>query len=330
MKSKLLINTVLGVSLLAPLTVQSKVNPIEQRIMKFYDNPFKYLEEHFKQRQIDKFNEIETKRLEEMKITKTVKDKGQMELEELVYLGLIAEVGYPSFDLEAYKAQAVAIRTFILSNIKHKGKGFDLCGTTCCFALPDDKKIQGFTQEQLNRFKQAQEETKGQVLTYDGEIISTPVFFAYGHGQTNAPEDVWSNSDNNKYPYLKPVDTPEMKQPQEIVMDKQEFLNKLNVKSFDEIDIKDRAFSGYVKSVRVGNKSYKGDKIRDLIKGLKSGNFHLYDLGDKVKIVAYGYGHGIGMSQFGADTMAKQGKTYDEILKHYYTGIEIQQLSDLL
>lgn len=251
-----------------------------------------------------------------------VKDMGKMDLEELVYYGLIAEMGYPSFNIEAYKAQAVAIRTFILNQHKHDNDPYDFCGTTHCFAIADTKKIQGFTSQQLDRFKKAVEDTKGQVITYKGKMISTPVFFAYGAHKTNTPNDVWG-SDNSRYPYLKSVDTPEYKPPQELLFKKSEFLDKLGIKSMGDFVIMDKNYNGYNKKIKVGNNYYNGDKLRSKL-GLKSGIFTLYDYGHNVMLRSYGYGHGVGMSQFGADVYAKRGKDYKWILKHYYTGVEIE------
>ena len=255
---------------------------------------------------------------------------GKMELEEIVYNGLIAEMGYPSFNIEAYKAQAVAIRTFALSNKKHDGELFDLCGTTCCFVVADEKKKSKFTQEQLNRFKRAVEETKGEILTYNDKIISTPIFFAYGHNSTNTPNDVW-NSDNNRYPYLQSVETPEKIEPQIIEYTKDEFCKLLNIDSFEAFKILRKNDNGYNKDIEIQTLPmydyfyYNGNQLRSTLK-LKSGNFNIYNEGDKIKIVCYGYGHGVGMSQYGANEYANQGWNYKDILKHYYQGTNVSTI----
>lgn len=277
----------------------------------------------------------EKKRLKEIeeKSYFAVKNVGDVHIEELVYNGLIAEMGYPSFDIEAYKAQAVAIRTFILSNKKHKGTGYDLCGTTCCFVLADEKKKAGFTEQQLERFRQATEGTKGQVLYYGDEIISTPVFFAYGHRTTNTPNDIW-NSDNNRYPYLKSVDTPEKVKPQIIEYTQEEFCKRLGIEKFEHFKILNKNFSGYNKDIEIQElpaydfSYYNGNQLRSDL-GLKSGNFDIYLLDNgNIEIVCYGYGHGVGMSQYGANQYAKQGWNYEKILKHYYTGVEVCNYED--
>lgn len=254
--------------------------------------------------------------------TKIIKNVGKQKIEDIVLNGLIAEMGYPSFDIEAYKAQAVAIRTLIKTNKKHEGEGFDLCGTTHCFVIADNNKKSKFSPTQLERFKQAVKETEGELIYYNNKPISTPVFFAYGHNTTNLPSDVWVGGDD-KYPYLKRVDTLEKIDPQVIIYDKQDFLNRLNVESLQDINIKQVNFNGYVREIEINGKIFKGDKLRPIL-GLKSGNFSLYDEGEKIKIICYGYGHGIGMSQYGANEMAKKGYKYKDILKHYYQGTDIK------
>lgn len=254
--------------------------------------------------------------------SKTVKGLGTQKIEDIVLGGLIAEMGYPSFGIEAYKAQAVAIRTFIETNNKHKGEGFDLCGTTHCFVIADEKKKAQFTKEQLDKFKRAVKETEGELIYYNNKPISTPVFFAYGHQTTNLPSDVWVGGDD-KYPYLKRVETLESVKPQTIVFNKKDFLEKLGIKRMNQIKIKKVNPNGYVREVEINGVTYKGDKLRSNL-GLKSGNFIIYDQGNTVKIVCYGYGHGVGMSQYGANEMAKKGYKYYEILKHYYQGTEIK------
>lgn len=267
---------------------------------------------------------------EERMNTYIVKGIGSVNIEEIVYNGLIAEMGYPSFNLEAYKAQAVAIRTFIKSNKKHKGEGYDLCGTTCCFVYADDKKKQGFKPEQLERFRKAVEETKGELIYYDNKVITTPVFFAYGHNMTNTPNDIWG-SDNNRYPYLKSVNTLEKKEPQEIEYTQEEFCKRLGIDNIEHFKIVSKNFNGYNEMISLQQRPcydfyiYNGNQLRSKL-GLKSGIFDVYLLDNgNVKIVCYGYGHGVGMSQFGANELANQGYNYEDILKHYYTGVEIKK-----
>ena len=267
------------------------------------------------------------KDVEERMNTYMVKDVGRVNIEEIVYNGLIAEMGYPSFNLEAYKAQAVAIRTFIKSNKKHKGENYDLCGDTCCFVYADEKKKQGFKPEQLERFRKAVEETKGELIYYDNKIITTPVFFAYGHNTTNNATDVWGGN----YPYLQSVNTPEKKEPQEIEYTQEEFCKRLGIDNIERFKIISKNYNGYNKTISLQElpcydfSFYNGNKIRNKL-DLKSGIFDIYLLDNgNIKIVCYGYGHGVGMSQYGANELANQGYNYKEILKHYYTGVEIKK-----
>lgn len=252
--------------------------------------------------------------------TYTVKNKGQMNIEDIVLEGLIAEMGYSSFDIEAYKAQAVAIRTYIKSNKKHRGEGYDLCGTTHCFVLADQKKKDGFTSEQLKKFEQAVKETEGEYIYYNNKIIDSVPFFAYAHNTTNDSKDVWGGG----RPYLVEVDTLEKVKPQELIYDRQDFFNKMNIDSLDDIQILDRTYSGYIRKIKINNGEFNGNKLREILP-LKSGNFDIYDEGEKIRIVCYGYGHGVGMSQYGANELAKQGCNYKQILQHYYKGVEVKR-----
>lgn len=261
-------------------------------------------------------------KIENKEIKLVVKDKGLMRLEDIVLDGLIAEMGYPSFDIEAYKAQAVAIRTFAMSVKKHKNDNFDLCGTTCCFAMADDNKKSKFSSEQMDRFRKAVKDTKGEIIVYQGEIVDTPVFFAYGHKSTNTPEDVWKSSDNNKYPYLQSVPTIENVEPQKIIYNINDFLKLINAKSLEDIEFKKINANGYVKEIVIAGETFNGNELRKKL-NLKSGNFIIENNHDTIEITCYGYGHGVGMSQYGANELAKKGYEYKDILKHYYQGTEI-------
>ena len=117
----------------------------------------------------------------------------------------------------------------------------------------------------------------------------------------------------------------------EIVLTKEEFVNKIKQKhsdlvidfsATDAIHIKERTDSGRVKTLKVGNLELAGVEVRSIL-GLRSTNFKFVIEGDNIKFSVIGYGHGVGMSQTGADALAKQGKNYEEIIKHFYVGVEI-------
>lgn len=282
---------------------------------------FKNIDELIKETILNNINNsFITKEVNEQYIT--VKDLDKIKIEDVVLGGLIAEMGYPSFNIEAYKAQAIAIRTFIKTNKKHEGEGFDLCGTTCCFVIADEEKKKKFSFEQLERFKKAVKETEGQLIYYNDEPIKTPVFFSYGHKTTNLPSDVWNGNDE-KYPYLKRVETLENIKPQVKEYDKKHFFGVLGVKNMSDIKINEINSNGYVKEIEINGIKYKGNELRSKLE-IKSGNFTIEEEGNKIKLTCYGYGHGVGMSQHGANIMAINGANYIDILTHYYKDVKIK------
>lgn len=117
----------------------------------------------------------------------------------------------------------------------------------------------------------------------------------------------------------------------------EELINKLKEKYEDiqidfgneeDLKITEYTDSGRVKTVKFGNHELSGVETRTLL-GLKSTNFEIIKEDNKIKFEVKGYGHGVGMSQTGADTMAKQGSNYEEIIKHFYIGVEIKEINSL-
>ena len=120
----------------------------------------------------------------------------------------------------------------------------------------------------------------------------------------------------------------------EVVLSKEDLINKLktkyediniNFENEDDIKILEHTDSGRVKTIKFGNHELSGVETRTLL-GLKSTNFEVQKQDGNIKFTVKGYGHGVGMSQTGADTMAKQGKNYEEIIKHFYSGVEITNM----
>ena len=170
---------------------------------------------------------------------------------------------------------------------------------------------------------------KGEYLTYKGEIAQT-VYHDTSSGKTETAENMWGSA----IEYLTSVQSVgDILNPEyltKVSVAKDEFvrlLSKNDVKiSSDklksEIEIISRTESGTVLSIKLGDKTLKGTKIREIF-NLRSANFDISITDDKVEFTVRGYGHGVGMSQYGANEMAKQGSSYDEILKWYYKGCEI-------
>ncbi|WP_246615212.1 stage II sporulation protein D [Clostridium thailandense] len=269
-----------------------------------------------------------------------------MNLEEYI-IGVVAAEMPVEFGIEALKAQAVAARTFALAHMEEYGgkkyksnTGANVCDTVeCQVFMNKNDRLKSWPvskgEEYWNKVTEAVKETSGEVLTYNGKVIDEPLFFAVSGGKTENGIDVFKDD----RPYLKSVYSPgEERAPKfrsSLKISYLEFIRKisseysnsginlLNIKN--QVDIKDRNEGGSVKEIKIGKITISGVKFRSIM-GLNSSNFNIKFNSNNMEIDCTGYGHGVGMSQWGADAMAKQGKNYKEILKHYYSGIEIVKI----
>ena len=265
----------------------------------------------------------------------------EMSLEEYI-VGVVSAEMPVSYELEALKAQAVAARTYTYD--KMLGNGCDRSEAVIC---TDSSHCQAYCDEQGRREKwgdsfeknekklrEAVEQTKGQILEYDGQPI-VALFHSTSGGHTEDVENVYGNA----LPYLRGVESPgEESAPRyqrTISVTKKEFVEKLMQEDesaqitednvADSIGDYQRTASGRVQSVKIGNAKFTGKQIRSLFT-LDSTDFSFAFEEDVVKITTKGYGHGVGMSQVGANAMAKQGSNYEQILTHYYTGVTLAQM----
>lgn len=273
------------------------------------------------------------------------KESGQIEempLDEYL-LGVISAEMPASFEQEALNAQAVVARTYTLYSIMHnqnKHEGADICDdSNCCQAwISKEKRLEKWNEENRNEYwnkiVQAINNTLGKIITYNGEIIDA-FFHSNSGGKTETPVNVWGGTN---YPYLQSVETSGedaySQYSSEVILSKEELDLKMKEKhpefqidylAEDAIKILEYTDSNRVKTIKIGNINLSGTEIRGLL-GLKSTNFNVLIEDNNIKFSVIGYGHGVGMSQTGADSMAKQGKRYDEIIKHFYTSVEIQDL----
>lgn len=247
-----------------------------------------------------------------------------------------------SFDDEALKAQAIAARTFVTSRkIKAcpNANGGDVCDSTHCQVyINKDEKIKLWGEkgnEYWDKISKAVDDTAGKVLSFNDELVLYPQFFSTSSGNTENSVDVFSNA----IPYLVSVKSEgeniAPKYETEFTFSIDEFINKINslyvdagltTSSLNEnIEILTRSEAGGVKEIRFGGQTVKGIEFR-ISFGLSSTNFEYSIDGNNIVFKCKGYGHGVGMSQWGANVMGKNGAKYDEILKHYYTGIDIKNL----
>ena len=266
-------------------------------------------------------------------------------LEEYIK-GVIAAEMPASFEMEALKAQAVAARTYVYKRLLGMGgsgcslhPGADVCDDpTHCQAWINKtqmlKKWGIFSYyHYYSKINQAVMGTKGLVIFYNNEPID-PVFFSTSNGKTENSEDVWENY----VPYLRSVISPGEESSQKFISTKQIpvdevvrlisqkwpdiTVNTLNPES--QWKVLERSAGGRIKTMQIGQKVIKGSEFRMLF-GLNSADISWERVGKNIKFTCKGYGHGVGMSQYGANAMAKKGSSFEEILKHYYTGVEIRQ-----
>lgn len=235
-----------------------------------------------------------------------------------------------SYEIEALKAQAVAARTYTLKKMEtNKNNAFDLVDNTNDQVYLDDDKMRnnwGQNYEKyIKKIKQAVNETSGEYLTYDGKIIKA-FFFSTSSGKTENCKDVFGEN----LPYLVSVSSIwDEKSPSYLdkkIYTKEEFYQKLNLPFNDNLDIEiKRNETNSINTITINNNEMKGTDFRYEL-DLKSTNIDINEVDNKIEIISKGFGHGVGLSQYGAQEMALKGYKYDEILKYYYQGTEFKKI----
>ena len=307
-----------------PIIFTKKYTPQEEA-SNVQENEYDY-----KQYNTIKLLHIETGEIEEVNI------------DEYLY-GVVSAEMPASFHEEALKAQATVARTYtiykILNGSKHEGA--DICDSaSCCQAWisKEDRYAKWNEAERENnwgKIVKAVESTKGQIITYEGSPINA-FFHSNSGGTTETPTNVWGGTN---YPYLQTVETSGeeayTQYSSNVILTKNEVIQKIkefysdceiNFENENEVQILEYTESGRVKTIKFGNKEISGVEARTIF-GLRSAKFTVKVEGNNVIFEVLGYGHGVGMSQTGADSMAKLGNDYQTIIKHYYTGVEIQNVS---
>ena len=258
-------------------------------------------------------------------------DDGQIENMELeTYITSVVLREMPtSFETEALKAQAVVARTYALRRQESGGKHIaaDVCTSpSCCqgYCSTDEYLADGGTTDAVEKVKDAVYSTKNEVLTYKGKLAEATYFSCSG-GKTEDALAVWGSD----IPYLQSVESPGEENAgaytDSVTFTKNEFISKLGCGSSEgSVRIEDITYTngGGVDMITVCGTTYKGTELRKLL-GLRSTSFSITCVGDSITVTTKGYGHRVGMSQYGADAMALNGSTYEEILAHYYVGTKI-------
>lgn len=269
----------------------------------------------------------------------------EMPLEEYVN-GVVAAEMPAGFEPEALKAQAVAARTFAVKNMAAFG-GSGLAEHPGADISTDHRSGQAWlSEEQLKerwgaaypkyreKITRAVADTAGMIAVYNGEPIHA-VFHSTSGARTASAKEVWGSD----YPYLVSVDCPwDQNAPR--YQDTKEFaladietilgagsgvVTALKTGSSGAVAVLNRTDSGRVDKMRIGSSVLSGVEIRDKM-GLRSTNFTFSVQGDKLVVKTIGYGHGVGLCQYGANGMAKEGRDFRQILTHYYTGVSLRNI----
>ena len=261
----------------------------------------------------------------------------EMDLNEYLW-GVVAAEMPASFELEALKAQAVAARTYSLNKAGQAANHpeADLCTDhTCCQAWSAREKAQANwgdnAQTYTDKITRAVAETNGEVALYEGSLISA----LYHSSSTDTTQDavaVWGGN----VPYLKSVPSPEGEEVPDyhstVTYPSQETRDRILQAKPEAVLEGDPANwftnavysdGGSVLTIDLGGVTVSGHEARTIF-DLRSASFTVETTPDSVTFSVTGYGHGVGMSQYGANAMAAEGKTYQEILQHYYTGITVE------
>ena len=242
-------------------------------------------------------------------------------------IGVVAAEMPATFSIEALKAQAVAARTFSYKKLINNKIDINNLTSDKGQAYYTKEDMKSSWKESFNEYydkiSKAVLSTKGEVITYNGDIINS-YYFSLSNGKTENSSNVFGEAK-----YLVSVDSPWDVNNKSYSIDtsisKDAFKKTINIK--DNIYINDikRTSTNHVEYIIINNRKYTGVEFRKLF-NLRSTDFNIDINDNEVIINTKGYGHGVGMSQYGANSMAKEGKTYDEIIKYYYQGVMINKI----
>jgi stage II sporulation protein D len=259
--------------------------------------------------------------------------------------GVLAAEMPAEFEPEALKAQAIAARTYIVRRMA-EGDLSSMPAEAAGAIVTDTVMHQAYLSEQdlrerwgmfayarnIDKLTRAVNETQGEVLTYGGEPIYA-TFFSTSNGFTEDSENYWGDA----FPYLRSVKSPwdQLYSPKFKAVTKlarSDVYSKLGLsqtKGSLNLTVLEKSPAGRVLSIKAGGETFTGRQFRERL-GLPSSDFTWTLKGQTLEFTTKGYGHGVGMSQWGANALAKQGKTAKEILRYYYTGVDIVSLAEVL
>ena len=252
-------------------------------------------------------------------------------LEEYI-VGVLAGEMPISFDIEALKAQAVASRSYALKRIEYnKNNDYDVVDSIMNQVYLDNNYLKNAWNnsyiKNINKLRTVVNSTLDEYLEYDGKVVDA-LFFSTSNGYTEDSSNVFDFDCE----YLKSVESPWDEDVSSVFKTSKnipltEFYQQLNL-SYDKnlnIEIIKRSSTGRILLLKINNVKFKGTDIYNKL-SLRSTDFTIELKGDYLEVSTKGYGHGVGMSQYGALGMAKKGYKYDEILKHYYQNTTIAKI----
>lgn len=256
-------------------------------------------------------------------------------LEQYVAGVVASEMPVDTFEIEALKAQGIAARTYIVNHILLQSDDGEsnVTDTTSDQVYKSEEELRELWGNDFNdhmkKLTEAISATEGEILTYERTPIF-PAFFSTSNGYTENSEDYWEN----ELPHLRSVPSPWDEESPEFldqkVFTRKEVESALNIKlpSKDQIAIElERTKSQRVSKLTIESQQFTGREIREKLE-LKSSDFTIEQNNEHLIFTTKGYGHGIGMSQYGANGMAKEGKTYQEIVEYYYQNVEISTMTE--
>ena len=247
-------------------------------------------------------------------------------------VGVLAGEMPASFEMEALKAQAVASRTYAYYKILTSDGEYDVTNDTSTQVhLTNEQMKEKWKidyEYYVSKIQDAIKATKNEVLIYKGKIIPA-YYFSMSNGYTENGQTVFGENGVYLSSVISKEDTSHRNFEVITVFEKDKFCKLLNIKC-DSINISDpiRNSANRIDFITINGRKYTGIEIRKLL-NLRSTDFTIEIEDSSINVTTFGHGHGVGMSQYGANNMAKEGVSYLNILKHYYTGLEIKPVSSI-
>lgn len=224
-------------------------------------------------------------------------------------IGVLAKEVSSDYEDEMLKVQALLVRTTIYKQVEELGEDIT--------KQEDFGKIEEIEKSWYRKLEQIWDDTEGQVIMYEGKLALVP-FHQVSNGKTRNGEEVLGSQD---YPYLKMKECPKDVEAVNQMESKFIEVKGAKVEKYDE--------AGYALHVKVGEETCTGESFRDTYQ-LASSCFELQEFEKNTRVITKGVGHGLGLSQYTANEMAKEGKGYKEILQYFFEGTEIKEVAEIL